>query len=191
MEMPEATHLLFVDSDIGFSPDQVFRLLASGHEMTAGVYPFKNFHWPRLKEAARKDPKMDPAEILGYTARFEDPSRIVMDQGFAKAISVGMGFTLFRKSVFERMMKHYSELQYQGGHIAADPLANSSYRYALFNSSVDEKTGYYLADDQSFCRRWTALGGEIWVDARSRLNHVGPVIFQGDFATQFDPGRPI
>jgi len=29
------------------------------------------------------------------------------------------------------------------------------------------------------------MGGEIWADAESRLNHVGPAVFHGDVATQF------
>src|ERR1700676_1726802 len=38
---PTATHLLFVDADIGFEPDQVFRLIESGADVVAGVYPIK------------------------------------------------------------------------------------------------------------------------------------------------------
>src|SRR4051812_11070400 len=36
-----ATHLLFVDADIGFTPDQVFRLLDASHDLVGGVYPLK------------------------------------------------------------------------------------------------------------------------------------------------------
>jgi hypothetical protein len=32
---PAATHLLFIDADIGFAPEQAFRLLDFGAEMTA------------------------------------------------------------------------------------------------------------------------------------------------------------
>ena len=39
LERPDATHLLFIDADIGFEPAQVFRLLAFDADVTAGVYP--------------------------------------------------------------------------------------------------------------------------------------------------------
>ena len=29
------------------------------------------------------------------------------------------------------------------------------------------------------------MGGEIWADLESRLDHMGPVTFHGDLATQF------
>ena len=35
----KATHLLFVDSDIGFEPEQVFRLLDFDADVTAAAYP--------------------------------------------------------------------------------------------------------------------------------------------------------
>src|SRR5260370_16257281 len=38
---PTATHLLFVDADIGFTPDQVFRLIQSGPAVVPGPSPFK------------------------------------------------------------------------------------------------------------------------------------------------------
>ena len=51
---------------------------------------------------------------------------------------------------------------------------------------IDQATGIYLSEDFSFCRRWTDLGGEIWADLESRLDHVGPATFHGDLATQFE-----
>jgi hypothetical protein len=32
---------------------------------------------------------------------------------------------------------------------------------------IDPDTGEYLSEDYAFCRRWLALGGEIWPDRAS------------------------
>ena len=45
LDDPAATHLLFVDADIGFTPDQVFRLIESGADVVAGCYPIKRVNW--------------------------------------------------------------------------------------------------------------------------------------------------
>jgi hypothetical protein len=50
---------------------------------------------------------------------------------------------------------------------------------------IDPATGTYLSEDFAFCKRWTDIGGEIWADLESRLDHVGPSVFHGDVATQF------
>ena len=44
-----ATHLLFIDADIGFEPEQVFRLIECGAEMCAAVYPIKRIDWRRMR----------------------------------------------------------------------------------------------------------------------------------------------
>ncbi len=48
---PTATHFLFVDADIGFTPDQVFRLIESGADVVAGSYPIKRVNWDKAKRA--------------------------------------------------------------------------------------------------------------------------------------------
>jgi len=52
MGLPTATHLLFVDSDISFHPEQVFRFLFFGADVTAGVYPTKRIDWARVAAQA-------------------------------------------------------------------------------------------------------------------------------------------
>src|SRR5579864_9406954 len=47
LDNPAATHLLFVDADIGFTAEQVFRLIESGADVVAGVYPIKRVNWDK------------------------------------------------------------------------------------------------------------------------------------------------
>jgi hypothetical protein len=47
---------------------------------------------------------------------------------------------------------------------------------------LDREKGLYLPEDYTFCNRWRAMGGEIWVDVRSKFTHVGAFEYHGDFA---------
>jgi hypothetical protein len=190
LETPHATHLLFIDADIGFTPAQVFRLMEFDAEMASGVYPYKRLDLERVRRAYDKKAQVRSAELWAYGVEFDDPSRIVMKDGFAKALYAGLGFCLIKKSVFQKMIQRYPDLKYTAGFLPADPFPQSANRYALFNDGIDEATGHYLSEDLSFCRRWTRMGGEIWVDSQSRLQHVGPAVFEGDFSTQFTQEKP-
>ncbi len=190
IETQQATHLLFIDSDIGFPPEQVFRLLDFDAEMAAGVYPYKRLDLERARKAHEKKRPIQSPELWSYGVEFEDPGKITVKNGFARALYAGMGFVLIKKSVFHKMIKQYPELKYTGGFRASDPFPQSPNRYALFNEFIDESTGRYLPEDRSFCRRWTRMGGKIWVDTQSRLQHMGPTVFDGDFSTQFSSESP-
>ncbi len=50
LEDEESTHLLFIDSDIIFTPDDVFKLIAANKDVVAGIYPKKYITWDRLKK---------------------------------------------------------------------------------------------------------------------------------------------
>ncbi len=181
-----ATHLLFIDADIGFAPEQVFRLMDFGAEMAACAYPSKAIDWARVARVVElKRPKPEAA-ALRYVFEVDNPERIVTRGGFAKVRSVGTGFLLAQRGVLERMCAAHPELRYRRTSTSADPLTQSPNRFALFECMIEAETGLYLSEDYAFCRRWTALGGEIWLDLQSRLTHVGPMAFTGDLATQFD-----
>jgi hypothetical protein len=185
LETPQATHLLFIDSDIGFPPEQVLRLMEFEAEMVAGVYPYKRLDLEKMRRIHDKKQPIRTSELWSYGVEFESAGNISVRDGFARALYAGMGFVLFQKSVFLKMIEKYPELKYTGGFLPTDPFPHSEKRYALFNEFIDETTGRYLPEDLSFCRRWTRIGGELWVDTQSRLQHVGPTVFDGDFSTQF------
>jgi hypothetical protein len=183
----EATHLLFIDADIAFEPAQVFRLLAFDAEISAAVYPIKRIDWPRVQRQAASKPANLEAAALSYVLEFDDPARIDTRDGFAKARYAGTGFLLIRRAALLKLIAAHPELRYTREHQQIDPLAGSPWRYALFDCLIDQATGTYLSEDYSFCRRWRALGGDIWIDLQSRLTHIGSVPFAGDLSTQFAP----
>jgi hypothetical protein len=185
LENSSATHLLFVDADIGFEPDQVFRLLDLGTEMAAGIYPTKKLDWAKIASAAKSGLGPLESSSLSYVLEYEDPARIVYKDGFVKVRYAGTGFLMLKRSALLKMMERYPDLRYSREHQSNDPLRDSKFRYALFNCLVDEATSTYLSEDFSFCKRWTDMGGEIWADLQSKLTHVGAIAFNGNLATQF------
>jgi hypothetical protein len=51
---------------------------------------------------------------------------------------------------------------------------------------IDQETGVYLSEDYAFCKRWRALGGEIWLDLQSKLNHSGSYTYRGNAWPRFE-----
>lgn len=185
LDDPDATHLLFIDADIGFSSRQVMRLIASEADMVAGVYPIKRVDWDkarRVMEAGRPNPG---STALNYVLELEEERNITVRGGFARVRYAGTGFLMIRRQAIERMCERYPSLRFRAEHSIDDPLRDSPNRFALFECMIDPETGTYLSEDFAFCKRWRDMGGEIWADLESRLDHVGPAVFHGDVSTQF------
>lgn len=151
----EATHLLFVDADIGFEPEAVFRLLAAGRDIVGGVYPRKS---------------KDAGYEVGPPLAPED------GDGFQPVAYVGAGLLLISRAAAERMTASYTAL-----HAGLADLRGSRARRAamVFDPMIEPETGRYLADHQAFCRRWRDLGGTVWADLRTPLVHVGAIEYSG------------
>ncbi len=187
LDNPAATHLLFIDADIGFEPEQVIRLLEFGADMTAGVYPVKQINWDLMAGAVQAGRKPLESATLSYVVeRDTTTADVIVRDGFVKSRYAGTGFLMIRRSAIEAMIDHYPELRYTHEHRTGDPLEGSRWRSALFNCMIDQATGFYLSEDFSFCRRWTDMGGEIWVDYLSRLEHVGLMVYRGNMAARVD-----
>ena len=116
LDDPCATHLLFVDADIGFEPDQVLRLIECGADMCAAVYPIKRIDWDKVRtaiEAARPNPA---AAALQYVFEVENPNAVVAKGGFVKVRYAGTGFLMIRRAALERMCALYPQLRYKRDH---------------------------------------------------------------------------
>jgi hypothetical protein len=189
LENANATHLLFIDADIGFDPEQVFRLMGFDVDFCAGAYPIKALDWAKVRRVLAVGAPKPESTALNYVLGIDDVARVQTRQGFASVRAVGNGFMLLRRAAIERLCGAHPELKYETIHApAAAP--QSKHRFALFECMIDPETHAYLSEDFAFCRRWTDLGGEIWLDLQSQLTHVGPTEYVGDLSTQFRARAP-
>lgn len=179
LRQPEYTHLLFIDSDIGFPPEAPLRYLRADKDVACGVYPVKHLDVARLR---RQPPKLTDAQAeaasLNYTVKFR-PGQLVGPDGFIRVEYAPTGFMMIRRQVLERMAGACPELIYHNSFVNSDDEDHAN--YAFFDTAIDPVTRDYLPEDYAFCKRWAALGGEIHADVTSRFIHVGSHSFAGDF----------
>jgi hypothetical protein len=183
-----ATHLLFVDADIGFEPEAVARLLAFDQDLVAGMYPVKVVDWERAHTRAAGGAVADGEALreaglhyVGVPLSSGEPGFEERD-GFVSARYAGTGFMLIKRAVIERMVAAYPETRYRTLQTYPAPPegadAGAPY-HDLFDCMIDPETRTYLSEDYTFCHRFRAIGGTVWLDTRSRLHHVGSMEFEG------------
>lgn len=147
-----ATHLLFVDADVGFPAEAAFRLLSLRKEVAGGVYP---------KRAQAPGGLLD-LEVDLLPGEPEAPVR--------RVAAIGAGFLMITRGAAERMTSGYPQLKARLGDVAGSRAPEAA---MVFDPLIDPVTGDYLADHQAFCRRWRDLGGEVWAAFDLGLTHIG------------------
>jgi len=195
LDNPAATHLLFVDADISFEPQQVERPLKFDKDFTGALYPLKSIDWDLIPQRCVERGETLRQAGLSYVGTFCPEPECKREGDFATAIYAGGGFQLIRRSAIERMIAAYPETHFT--HVQSFPMSGarreavrSSNLFALFDCIIDPQTGAYLSEDYSFCQRWRKIGGEIWLDAASKLTHSGPYEFVGDHSSRFHAVLP-
>jgi hypothetical protein len=171
------THLMFVDADIAFEPDHLFRLLESGKPIVGGVYPFKKVHWEKIPDAVRRGARDLQAAALGYVVRFlPNPDQTVeLENGFGPVAYVGAGFMLIAREVLQTLAAAHPELHCTIADLNAAPKPTIMF----FEEMIDPRTHDHLSEDYAFCQRWRDCGGEIWADFQTRLSHTGHAVYTG------------
>ncbi|MFT8243026.1 hypothetical protein [Roseomonas sp. BN140053] len=183
LDTPEATHLLFIDADIAFEPEQVERLLRADKEVVAGMYPLKVQDWGApTRHRLRGGEALATAPLL-YVGQPCNGAELERDGDFVTATYAGTGFMMIARNTVLRMAAAHPETRYAAIH-AYPPAEPGPARFALFETTI-EPDGTYLSEDYNFCRRWRALGGKVWLDTAGRLTHIGLHDFAGDPACRF------
>ena len=185
------THLLFIDADIGFQPENIERLIRANKDIACGIYPRKCIHWNQVIDAVKKKPDITEEELsyrsLGYNLNFADPKKIQLIGGFCEVMEAATGMMLIKRDVLLKMQKAYPERQYKSDQIINGGGYKSDNCYDLFGvGKIDwDKDERYLSEDYYFSRLWSKIGGKIWADVASPLVHQGNMHFKGHVGTIF------
>ncbi len=151
----DATELLFIDSDVIATADDVLRLMAQSgdKDITAGAYP------------RRSKDKNFFADLY-----FDENKDLEFDGSLMRLERVGTGFMLIQRHVIEAMVAAHPEWFYdfKGEQVCG-----------VFD--FQNKDGRYLGEDYLFCDRAREHGFKIHIDVDISLPHVGTEAFENNF----------
>ena len=188
----DSTHLLFIDSDIGFDPRDVIQLLAlcsndSPYDIIGAVYPKKNISWEKVRAAVDKGfAEEDPNRLADFVGDFvfnpvqTKDGQIPLREP-AEVLEIGTGFMLIKRSVFERYLAAYPEIMYRPDHARSEAFDGSRKIGMYFQAAVDPigNTERYLSEDYWFCQHVRKMGDRVWICPWMQLTHVGTYHFGG------------
>jgi hypothetical protein len=161
LKNPELTHLLFIDSDIAFPAQHVFKLLKHDKDFSGIAY--------RAKTDAH----------IGFNVHLKKPHERCPVTGMIKARYLNGGFTLIKRCVVEKMVAAYPHLKCLGFPPSSETAKElNNFYFNLFDWAVNEKQNIQ-SEDFTFCQRWADLGGEVWVDETLHLGHIGDKAYTG------------
>jgi hypothetical protein len=167
MTNKNATHFFFIDADIRFEPDAPLKMMACDKEVIGGLYPKKSLP-------------------VSYNINLLPQTKVQGD--IFTVDTMATGFLMFKRTVYEQLIAAHPETKY-----VDDVGLGKQYEpmmYSIFDCKIDEK-GHYLSEDWLFCRRWAALGGEIWAHGKVLLNHIGHYEFNGSLEKMPQFGQQV
>lgn len=189
----DCTHMMFIDSDIGFDPQDVLTLAAlmdpedEKYEIMCGPYPKKTISWEKIKMAVDKGyADENPGNLEKYVGDFvfnpaEGQSQIRIDEPVS-VLEGGTGFMMVARSAFEKFQKAYPEYSYLPDHVRTKNFDGTREIMMYFQALIDEKSKRYLSEDYMFCQWMRKVDVQVWFCPWMKLIHAGSYVFGGSLA---------
>ena len=171
----DCTHLLFIDSDIAFSPRDVARIVSHDEDVVGGIYPLKTMD-REVKWCGNRVGDASNAAPVALSDTLPVPCA-VREDGLQEVGCIGTGFLCIARRVFEKMMEVDGEkIRYE------QDWPPHREEFAFWRQTVREVNGRrrFLTEDWNFCYRWRELGGKVFADAQVILRHAGRAVWPLD-----------
>ena len=196
----DATHLMFIDSDIGFNPQDVIALLAlqtdeSEYDIIGGPYPKKCISWEKIKIAVDKgfadeDPNQLEKFVGDYVFNPKGGAKEIAINAPVEVMELGTGFMMIRRKTFDVYKETYPHLSYKPDHVRTAAFDGSREIHAYFDCIIDPVSKRYLSEDYMFCYNTEKAGMKVWLCPWMSMQHVGSYNFGGSLADLAAIGAP-
>lgn len=185
----EANHLMFIDSDIGFDPQDIIAMMAlqiqkPEFDIIGGPYPKKCISWEKIKHAVDKGvADEDPGVLERFVGDYvfnpkEGQTRILLSEP-VEVLEIGTGFMMIRKDSMKKFQENYQQYMYRPDHVRTTHFDGSRKIMMYFQAEVDSKSERYLSEDYWFCQKAQQIGLKTWLCPWMRLQHIGSYIYGG------------
>ena len=189
----ECDHMIFVDSDIGFNPQDVIALMAmqindpEKYEIIGGPYPKKCISWEKIKFAVDKgvadqDPNVLERFVGDYVFNPKSGTSSIQINEPCEVLEIGTGFMMVTKAAMQKFADAYPQYMYKPDHVRTEAFDGSREIMMYFQAEVDPKSKRYLSEDYWFCQKAQEAGIRTWFCPWMKMQHVGSYIFGGSLA---------
>ena len=156
----KTTHLFFIDADIGFEPWHILAVLNMKKDIAAGLYPMKQMP---LKWVINTVPGVK-----------DDPNDTIQE-----VTKAGTGFMCIKRDVFTKLKEHPKVHKFTND--IGLPTELDPEMYTFFDTDVRDNR--YYSEDWTFCENWRDIGGQVFIDKRVLLKHLGYFNFSHEAET--------
>ena len=192
---PDMTHIIFIDADISWDPNDIIKLLVSDKHLIGGIYPLKRYNWNKIVQ----DPSLVhswvqtqqqnemyknysaehfiQSKLVDYNVVLESTS-LTIENNLSEVKYIPTGFMMMQRKTIELMQKAFPSTKYVDD-VSYLSEQQNNHAYALFDCGVEDN--HYLSEDWLFCSRWKKMGGKIFMDVTVNLTHTGTENFRGSY----------
>ena len=174
------THLLLVDTDIEFEPEDVIKMLDFNQPVVGGLNHKRKIRWDRLAELAnqKNDKNFTIADLQAISREYnfipkdDNIENVDLNEDFIEVDAVSSGVILLSREALGKIQEAHSNDKYVED--------NETY-FRYFDTNIKKissiNTNIYIGDDAWFCKRWKELGGKIYLYTKFQSKHWGIYAF--------------
>ena len=188
-----ADHLMFIDSDIGFNPQDIIAMMAlQGQEpekynILGGPYPKKCISWEKIKRAVDKgvadqDPNVLEKFVGDFVFNPKGGQQSIAIGEPCEVLEIGTGFMMVHKDAMKQFADAYPQYLYKPDHVRTEHFDGTRKIMMYFQAEVDPRSERYLSEDYWFCQKAQEADIKTWLCPWMKLQHVGSYIFGGSLA---------
>ena len=186
------SHLLFIDSDIAFTIDSIWKMLEADKDVISVPYPLKHIKFDRLiaKIQAGDVTSAKEAHVNcnSYPLRLENEEDIKVEgDGVIEVTHAPTGCMLIKRNVIEHLIKAYPDTEITQETIVDGRLQKKPHLYNLFDTYHDKENKHFLGEDFAFCRLWRNIGGKCYCYIMDYITHVGEFQYTGRLWDEMRP----
>jgi hypothetical protein len=156
----DCTHLMFIDSDIGFKSDDIIGMLGlmmqnpNEYDVMCGPYPKKTISWEKITAAVNQGVADENPNVLeNYVGDYVfNPvkSQAIKISEPAEVAEGGTGFMMIQKRVFQEYADKYPQFMYKPDHVRTENFDGSREIMAYFDALIDDKSQNLMNEITAF-----------------------------------------
>lgn len=175
-------YLLFIDADIAFDADDVFKLIKHDKDVVCGPYAKKYLSTQKIQHLVKHKPEVfDTNEwkslSTDFSSEIKPSSSDLIEVDYAAT-----GFMLIKTDVFRKIALNFPKIKYKNDIDGYSSWGDNFYNF--FPAEINESSLKYESEDYGFCKLWRSIGGKIFLDTSVNLHHIGNMTYEANLKQQ-------